>query len=127
MQQQNVPQPTSNNQRAMLGFAFSTVGGILILLRGIIRIIAGDIITFTGSDMVRHRFLEGLALNIDGGIAVIFGILILIGAYLIYNRNEAVGGTLVVVLAVLSILVGSGWLIGLVLGLVGGVLALMKK
>ena len=109
------PQPTANRKKAMLGFVFSLIGGILILLRGIVRITVGDILPFVGSDLVRHRFLAGLALNILGGIAVVFGILILVGAYLIYTGMETAGGILVLVFSVLSIFVGSGWLIGLIL------------
>jgi len=111
----------------MLGFAFSLVGAILILTRGIIRIIAGDIITFVGSDEVRHRFLAGLALNLVGGVAVVFAVLIIVGAYFIYKRMETTGGIIVLVFSVLSIFVGSGWLIGLILGVIGGLLAIVKK
>ncbi len=91
------------------------------------RIVAGDVITFAGSDVVRHRFLAGLALNIIGGIAIAFAVLIIVGAYLIYNGMEAAGGVLVLVFSVLSIFVGSGWFIGLILGVIGGILALIKK
>ena len=68
-----------------------------------------------------------MALNIDGGIAIAFAILIIVGAYLIYNKMETAGGILVLVFSLLSILVGSGWLIGLILGVIGGILALLKK
>jgi hypothetical protein len=68
LQQPNISKP----HRATLGFAFSIAGAILILLRGIVRIIVGDVITFAGSDELRRRFLTGLALNIVGGIAVVF-------------------------------------------------------
>ena len=87
----------------------------MILLRGIVRIAVGDVITFAGSDEVRHRFLAGLALNIIGGIAVAFAVLILVGAYLIYTGMEVTGGIIVLIFSVLSIFVGSGWLIGLIL------------
>ena len=127
MQQSNTQQPVAQPKKAMLGFAFSLAGAILILLRGIVRIVVGDVITFAGSDVIRHRFLAGIALNILGGIAVLFAILILVGAYFIYNRMEITGGVIVLVFAVLSIFVGSGWLIGLVLGVIGGILALIKK
>jgi hypothetical protein len=40
---------------------------------------------------------------------------------------ESAGAVLVIVFSVLSIFVGSGWLIGLILGLIGGILALIKK
>ena len=127
MQQSSSQQPVTQPKRAMLGFLFSLVGAILIFLRGIVRIVVGDVITFYGSDVVRHRFLAGIALNILGGIAVLFAVVILVGAYLIYDRMEMTGGVIVLVFAVLSILVGSGWLIGLILGVIGGILALLKK
>ena len=126
MEQSNT-KPASLPKKVSLGFVLSLVGGILILLRGIVRIVVGDVITFVGSDEVRHRFLAGLALNVIGGIAVVFGILIIVGAYLIYGRMEAAGGAIVLIISLLSIFVGSGWLIGLILGVIGGVLALLKK
>ena len=87
----------------------------------------GDIITFVGSDEVRHRFLAGIALNIIGGIAVLFAVFIIVGAYLIYSGMTTAGGVIVIVFSVLSIFVGSGWLIGLTLGVIGGILGLLKK
>ena len=126
MQQPN-SQPTAQPKKPMLGFAFSLAGAILILLRGIVRIVVGDVITFFGSDLVRHRFLAGAALNVLVGLAVLFAVLILAGAYLIYSGMEVTGGVIVIVFSLLSIFVGSGWLIGLVLGLIGGILALLKK
>ena len=127
LQQPNTPPTTYRHHRATLGLAFSIAGAVLILLRGLVRIIAGDVITFVGSDVVRHRFLAGLALNIIGGIAVVFAVLIIVGAYMIYNGMESTGGVLVLIFSVLSIFVGSGWLIGLLLGVIGGILALVKK
>lgn len=120
-------QPISKPHRATLGVVFSIIGAILILLRGLVRIVSGDIIAFEGSDLVRHRFLAGIALNIIGGVAVVFAILILVGAYLIYSGMETTGGLIVIIFSVLSIFVGSGWLIGLILGVIGGILALVKK
>ena len=110
-----------------MGFAFSLAGAILILLRGIVRIVVGDVLAFAGSDEIRRRFLAALALNIVGGIAVVFAILIIIGACLIYAGMTTAGGIIVIVFAVLSILVGSGWLIGLLLALVGGILGLLRR
>ena len=127
MQQPNPTQTLPKRQKATLGIAFSITGAALIFLRGLIRIIAGDVITFVGSDEVRHRFLAGLALNLIGGVAVAFAILIIVGAYLIYSGAEMTGGIIVIIFSVLSILVGSGWLIGLILGVIGGLLAIVKK
>ena len=125
MQQPNTQQPA--RKRATIGFAFSLAGAILILLRGLVRIVVGDIFAFAGSDVFRHRFLAGIALSLLGGIAVAFGVVIIVGAYFIYGRMETAGGIIVIIFSVLSILVGSGWLIGLILGVIGGILGLLKK
>jgi hypothetical protein len=66
-------------------------------------------------------------LNIIGGIAVVFAVLIIIGAYQIYIGMEMTGGLIVLIFSTLSIFVGSGWLIGLILGVIGGILAMVKK
>jgi hypothetical protein len=120
-------QPVSNSGRANLGFAFSLVGALLIFLRGLVRMIRGDVIPFIGSDEFKRRFLAGIAFNVLGGIAIIFAIIIIIGAILIFNHMEVAGGTIVIIFSLLSILVGSGWLIGLILGVIGGILAFLKK
>jgi hypothetical protein len=120
-------QPVSNSRRANLGFAFSLVGAFLIFLRGLVRMIRGDVITFIGSDEFKRRFLAGIAFNVLGGIAIIFAIIIIIGSILIFNHMEVAGGTVVIIFSLLSILVGSGWLIGLILGVIGGILAFLKK
>ena len=126
LQQPNTPSPTP--KRAVIGFAFSLAGAILILLRGIVRLIMGhDILNFAGSDLVRHRLLAALAFTVLGGIAIAFAIVIIIGAALMYTGMTTVGGIIVIVFSLLSIFVGSGWLVGLVLGLVGGILGLLKK
>lgn len=108
LQQPNTQQPLSRPHRAVLGYAFSVAGAILILTRGLVRIVAGDIITFTRSDEIRRRFLTGLALNLVGGIAVVFAVLIIVGAYLIYSGMEMAGGVIVIIFSALSIFVGSG-------------------
>jgi hypothetical protein len=127
LQQPNNQQTSPRLQKATLGVAFSLAGAILILLRGLFRIIAGDVIAFAGSDEVRRRFIAGLALNIVGGITIVFAVLIIVGTYLIYSGMETAGGGIVLIFSVLSVFVGSGWLIGLILGIIGGILGLLKK
>jgi hypothetical protein len=127
LQQPNTQQPVSEHRRAAVGFAFSLAGAVLILLRGIVRIVIGDVITFAGSDELRRRFLTGIALNIVGGMAIVFAILILVGAFLMYSGMGTAGGVIVLIFSALSIFVGSGWLIGLILGVIGGILGILKK
>jgi hypothetical protein len=125
--QQTSPPPPSKPEvgKSKIGFAFSIIGAILILARGIVRMAFGDIVAF--DEEIRRRFLAAIALNILGGIAVAFAIIIMVGAYLMYKGMTIVGGAIVIVFSLLSIFAGSGWLLGLVLGLIGGILGLMKK
>lgn len=66
-------------------------------------------------------------MNLIGGVAIIFAILIIVVAYLLYAGMATAGGIMVIVFSALSIFVGSGWLIGLILGLIGGILGLLKQ
>jgi hypothetical protein len=121
-------QPSVKPKRASIGFVISLVAAVLILAQGVVRIFRGEAIVFLGSEGLRRRVLAGLTLQVVGVIAIVFAILILLGAILIYSPGkETVGGIIVLVFAVLSVLTGGGWLIGLILGIVGGVLGLIKK
>jgi small-conductance mechanosensitive channel len=114
--------------RAIAGFIISLIAGLLILVQGIVRLVRGELVSGLFSDEIRRRILAGLALEIVGIIAIILGIIILIGAYLIYSPGkEMAGGIIVLVLSVLSILTGGGFLAGLILGIVGGALGILKK
>jgi hypothetical protein len=68
-------------------------------------------------------------LHIVGAIAVVFGILIIVGAVLLYQLGKTTaGGLVVLVFSLLSILTfGVVGLAGLILGIIGAALALAKK
>ena len=128
MQQPNETQPRAPPKRANIGFVISLVAALLILAQGTVRIFRGEAIAFLGSEGLRQRVLAGLALQVVGAIAIIFAILILLGAYFIYSPGkETIGGIIVLVFAALSIITGGGWLVGLILGIAGGILGLLKK
>jgi hypothetical protein len=128
MQQAPSIPPPPHPTRAIAGFIVSLIAGLLILAQGILRLVRGELLSGIFSDEVRRRILVGLALEIVGIIAIVLGILILIVAYLVYNPgNEMAGGIIVLVLSVLSILTGGGFLAGLILGIVGGALGILKK
>lgn len=59
---------------------------------------------------------------------IIFAILVIIGAILIYMPGrETIGGIIVLGFSILSIFVGGGFIIGMILDIIGGALGLMKK
>ena len=96
---------------------------MVILAQGLVRILRSGVIAFLGSDEIRRRILVGLALTIVGAIAIVFAVLIIIGAFFIYNPGtQVIGGVLVLIFSALSIIAGGGWLIGLILGIIGGVI-----
>ena len=80
-------------------------------------------------DEIRRRILVGIALHAVGAIAVVFGVLIIVGAVLLYQPGKrTVGGLIVLVFSVLSILTfGVIGLEGLILGIIGAALAMTKK
>jgi hypothetical protein len=127
MQQPNTQQPVAKPERATIGFAFSLAGALVILAQGLVRIVRGEI-TFLGSDEIRRRILAGLALGTAGVIAIVFAVIIIVGAYFIFNPGtEIAGAVLVLIFSALSIIAGGGWLIGLILGIIGGIIGLTKK
>jgi hypothetical protein len=72
--------------------------------------------------------LLGLRWEITGSIAIVFAILLIIGAVLIFTPGrETIGGIIVLIFSVLSIIAGGGWLLGFALGIAGGTLGLLKK
>jgi len=91
-----------------------------------------------GSLVSLADFLEELEVSIPGfvtdifsglaAVGTIFAILVIIGAILIYMPGkEVIGGILVLIFSILSIVIGGGFLIGLILGIIGGALGLAKK
>jgi len=115
-------QPTLPPQRAIMGFLFSLVAGALV---------------FTNSLLVKFYWVElgqmfpwlssfdPLFLMFLG---VICGILVLFGAIVTYYPTaEAIGASLVLIFSLLSVLIGGGFIVGVVCGIVGGALAILKK
>ena len=115
-------------KRATMGFVISLVSGILILVEGIIRLVRGRLFLDFGVDFIRRRLLSVMTIRVAGLIAIIFAVLILVGAYLIYSPGkEVAGGVIVLVFSILSIIVGGGFFAGFILGIVGGALGLAKE
>jgi len=124
-------------KRATAGFAVSLIAGILIILCSAILLAAAvwleDWLTelMSNTNVPVEVTVSGVAqmmLAILGAAGLIFGIIVLVGAYFIYTPGkEKIGGVLVLVFSILSIIAGGGFLIGLILGIIGGALGLAKK
>jgi uncharacterized membrane protein len=57
------------------------------------------------------------------------GIVVIVAAVMLYRNppQKTLWGVLVLVLSIVSIFVGGGFLLGLILGVIGGILALIWK
>lgn len=121
---------TSKKNKLTTAFALSLVGGILILVQGIVRALQGRALEISGvEDEIRRRILLGIDFHIVGAIAVVLGVLIIVGAVLLYQPGkETTGAIIVLVFSLLSILTfGVIGLVGLIFGIIGAALALKKK
>jgi hypothetical protein len=114
-----------------VAFILSLLGGLLILLSGIVFLMIGA--AFMGSMMgALVPGLTGLVSSVIAGLGVwglICGVIILLGAYMIYTRPDTHGmwGIIILVFSLLSFIEGGGYIIGAILGIVGGILAITWK
>jgi len=62
-------------------------------------------------------------------VGVVLGIVVIVAAVMLYRNppQKTLWGVLVLVLSIVSIFVGGGFLLGLILGVIGGILALIWK
>lgn len=98
----------------------SLIGAIFILIGGAIVATAGAIIA---------AFVPGVGLAIVG-VAIVCGLLTLIGAIMLYvSPNQAqLWGIIVIVFSIISLFFClGGFIIGMILGIVGGALAIAWK
>lgn len=123
------------SERPTAAFVLSLISGILVLLTGILMLVAADLISSLGGGhmpgMPYPPELIGSLITVIGVVGLIFGILILVGATMIYSGEPSkvrIGSILVLIFSILSLLtVGGGFFIGFILGLIGGILGLIWK
>jgi len=119
----------STAKKATFGFAISLIAGILVLIDGIA--------LYGGYHYILKTIFASLGLGETplgqdlytlGIMAIVFAIITFIGAYLIYMPGrEMIGGIVVLIFSIISIITGGGFIIGMILGIVGGILGFMKK
>jgi hypothetical protein len=113
-------------KRATIGFVISLSAGVIILINALMLFAVTSILG--GIGMGLGLFGVGAAVALFGALGVIFAIIVILGAILIYMPGkEILGGILVLIFSILSIVIGGGFFIGLILGIVGGALGIAKK
>lgn len=137
----------SEEEKPLAAFILSLIGGVFILLSGGMRSImgyygfGGMMSGYWGYGMMGgygwgygpgFGMMRGYGYGGMFGLAgVLFGVAVIVSALMLYNNpvNHAKWGMVILIFSVLSVFGGAmaGLGIGLVLGLIGGILALTWK
>jgi hypothetical protein len=104
-------------ERPYAAFVLSLVGGVLILVGGLLGL------TWLGWPM--WGWMPGFLLAFSA-VGLVSGAAVVTAAYMLYNKpsQAQTWGTIVLVFAIVSLLSAGGFIIGALLGIVGGLLAL---
>jgi hypothetical protein len=104
-------------------FILSLIGGVFILLAGIY---TAAIYAFVGSAL--FDFFPGFGALLIGlaAVALVFGVIIIVGAVMMRANPESarMWGVVILLLSIFSWIGGGGFIIGFILALVGGILAI---
>jgi hypothetical protein len=126
----------SSSEKPTAAFALSLAAGILILINGAV---IGAIASFLSRivprfiaygpprmEAILRLFVASRFLYVFAIPGIVLGIIVIAAAVLLYQNpaQNTLWGIIILVLSILSIFIGGGFIIGLVLGIIGGVLAL---
>ena len=119
----------NKNEKPTKASIFSLIAGILIISNSALLGAAATwfpwiIPTLPGSSANDTMVLARLA-----AAGLIFGILILLGAIMLYSKpaNKKAWGIIITVFSIPSVITGGGFIIGFILGIIGGAKALSPK
>ena len=101
----------------------SLIGGVLIALGGIVEVAEGIVYSSVIDSLVPGATAVIIAL---GAVALLFGVIIIVMGLRLKSHPESArsSGILILVLSLISFIGGGGYFIGLILGLIGGILAI---
>lgn len=100
--------------------------GVLLLIGGILVLIVGALVAMLGSAIgALGAGIFGAAVGVLGGIQIIFGVLLILSA-LRYEKKRS-WAIIGLVISILSLVTLGGFLIGPILGIIGGAMALGRN
>ncbi len=143
--------PSTGQQKHTLPFIFMLIGGILILLGGVYEIGAihavsanSIIANLTATNpSIAHNATEIKLINsyVSSGalydaiyavvaVGIICGIVVMLSGIMSYNpkgNRLKIFSIVAIIFSLISILGDGGFIVGMIMGIIGGILGLMKK
>jgi len=115
------------SEKPTAGFVLSLVGGIFWILQAVVFFALSSLMESLGAGMGLAGM--GAVGTLLGGISLLFAILILLGAAMMYARpaQAKIWGIVTLIFAVIGFLFLGGFYIGSILALVGGILGIVWK
>jgi hypothetical protein len=116
--------PAPASPRALWGFILSVIAGILVILNAAALLAPGFYALWVGV----FFWLPALGpASLAFAIGVIIGLILVIGSILMLLGYGTIGSIVVFPLAVLSLIIGGGFVAGFVLGVLGGILGMLGR
>ena len=116
-------------EKPIKAFNLALTAGILIITNAVLlgvvaKWFIGIMPTLPGSSGNDPMLLLGLAM-----VGLTLGVIVLIGALMLHFKpaNKKVWGIMIIVFSIPSVIMGGGFIIGFILGIVGGIIALSRK
>ena len=109
--------------RRLIAFVLSLVSGILVLLNSA-ALLSPSFYTFWSS---LFFWLPILGQTYDFTLGFVIGLTLIMGSIVMVLRSGALADIIIFPFAVFSLIVGGGFVAGMVLGIVGGILAVLNR
>ncbi len=106
-------------EKPTTAFVLSLIAGIFIVIGALVFMSIGAIFSWVP--------VAGLAVFLYGLVGLLWGVLVLIGAFMMYSKPDQAktGGVMVLIFSILSIFgAAAGLVIGFILGIIGGALGI---
>lgn len=121
-----IASPRRVTGKTVMGFALSLVSGILVILNSAALLAPtfyGPPVNWSGI----FFWLPSLGPSYAFAIGVIIGLVLIFGAILMIVRHGVLADIIIFPFAVFSLIIGGGFIAGMVLGIVGGIIAALKR
>lgn len=115
--------PAARTGKSILGFAFTLVAGILVLLNSAALLAPAFYNVWVGI----FFWIPVVGQSYAFVLGVIIGLVLILGSIIMVLRQGALADILIFPFAVFSLIIGGGFVAGMVLGIVGGIIGALKR